>query len=125
MTLFALFLLQNSFAGWADYWPFSKIHTQNNNNQDWDSLSEKEQKALIQRYEQLKDTPKNQNVDLQQRMEWFTQLPEQEKQKMRDAWQKMSLQERKDLAKRMQKASSNEERTLIRHEYIEKYLTQE
>jgi cobalamin biosynthesis Mg chelatase CobN len=66
-------------------------------------LIENEQRALIKRYESLKDEPKDQSVDLQQRMDWFTQLPEQEKQKMRDAWQKMSTQERNDLRKRMQK----------------------
>ncbi len=55
-------------------------------------------------------------------MDWFTQLPEQEKQKMRDTWQKMSTQERNDLRKRMQNASM-EERTQIREEYIHKYLT--
>lgn len=77
---------------------------------------------MIKRYESLKDEPKDQSVDLQQRMDWFTQLPEQEKQKMRDAWQKMSTQERNDLRKRMQKAPL-EERAAIREEYIEKYLT--
>ena len=53
-------------------------------------------------------------------MEWFTQLPENEKQKMRDVWQKMSTQERNTLRKRMQNASV-EERLNIREEYLSKY----
>jgi hypothetical protein len=54
-------------------------------------------------------------------MDWFTQLPEQEKQKMRETWQQMSSQERNDLRARMQKASP-EERLTIREEYMNKYL---
>ena len=54
-------------------------------------------------------------------MDWFTQLPEQEKQKMRDTWQQMSTQERRDLGIRMQKADANE-RVNIRNEYINKYI---
>ena len=54
-------------------------------------------------------------------MDWFTQLPEQEKQKMRDTWQQMSTQERRDLRVRMQKADADE-RVNIRNEYINKYI---
>ena len=54
-------------------------------------------------------------------MDWFTQLPEQEKQKMRETWQQMSTQERRDLRVRMQKADADE-RVNIRNEYINKYI---
>ena len=54
-------------------------------------------------------------------MDWFTQLPDSEKQRMRETWQKMSTLERKELATRMQKASPDE-RPAIRDEYINKYL---
>ncbi|WP_130802438.1 DUF3106 domain-containing protein [Acinetobacter ihumii] len=121
LALCALSFLQTSFAGFERFWIFSK-NADTQVNETWNTLSENEQRALIKRYESLKDAPKDQNVDLQQRMEWFTQLPEQEKQKMRDAWQKMSTQERNDLRKRMQKAPLDE-RAAIREEYIEKYLT--
>ena len=121
LALCALSFLQTSFAGFERFWIFSKS-ADTKVNETWDTLSENEQRALIKRYESLKDEPKDQSVDLQQRMDWFTQLPEQEKQKMRDAWQKMSTQERNDLRKRMQKAPL-EERAAIREEYIEKYLT--
>ena len=68
----------------------------------------------------VEEIPTNQSTQLQQRMEWFTQLPEDEKQKMRDVWQKMNTQERNTLRKRMQNASI-EERVLIREEYLSKY----
>ena len=121
LALCALSFLQTSFAGFERFLIFSKS-ADTKVNETWNTLSENEQRALIKRYESLKDEPKDQSVDLQQRMDWFTQLPEQEKQKMRDAWQKMSTQERNDLRKRMQKAPL-EERAAIREEYIEKYLT--
>ena len=121
LALCALSFLQTSFAGFERFWIFSKS-ADTKVNETWNTLSENEQRALIKRYESLKDEPKDQSVDLQQRMDWFTQLPEQEKQKMRDAWQKMSTQERNDLRKRMQKAPL-EERAAIREEYIEKCLT--
>ncbi|MCU4415130.1 DUF3106 domain-containing protein [Acinetobacter sp. WU_MDCI_Axc73] len=121
LALCALSFLQTSFAGFERFWVFSKS-ADTKVNETWNTLSENEQRALIKRYETLKDEPKDQSVDLQQRMDWFTQLPEQEKQKMRDAWQKMSSQERNDLRKRMQKAPL-EDRAAIREEYIEKYLT--
>ena len=70
--------------------------------------------------ETLKEIPTDQGSQLQQRMEWFTQLPDDEKQKMRDIWQKMSTQERNNLRKRMQNASL-EERVTIRDEYLSKY----
>jgi hypothetical protein len=86
----------------------------------WDDLSPEEQRALIKRYQTLKEIPTEQSSELQQRMEWFTQLPEDEKQKMRDVWQKMSTQERNNLRKRMQNANL-EDRVIIRQEYLSKY----
>jgi phage-related minor tail protein len=40
---------------------------------------------------------------------------------MRDTWQQMSTQERRDLRVRMQKADADE-RVNIRNEYINKYI---
>ncbi len=119
----AFSFLQTSFAGFERFWIFSKdAGTQVNEN--WDSLSDSEQAALIKRYQTLKEIPAEQSVSLQQRMDWFTQLPEAEKQKMREVWQKMSTQERRELAHRLQKASP-EERSAIREEYVNKYLDAE
>lgn len=117
----ALGFLQTSFAGFERFWIFSKdANTQVA--ETWETLSEAEQRALIQRYQSLKELPNAQSTALHQRMDWFTQLPEQEKQKMRETWQQMSSQERKDLGLRMQQASP-EERLTIREEYMNKYLT--
>lgn len=54
-------------------------------------------------------------------MDWFTQLPEQEKQKMREVWQQMSTAERNEMRKKMQKASTSDERNEIREQYMVKY----
>ena len=116
----AFSFLQTSFAGFDRLWIFSKdANTQTN--ESWDNLSETEQVALIKRYQSLKEIPAEQSVSLQQRMDWFTQLPEADKQKMRETWQKMSTQERKELASRMQKATA-EQRPAIREEYINKHV---
>ena len=76
----ALSFLQTSFAGFDRFWIFSK--NPNTQIEAWDTLSEDEQRALIKRYQNLKEIPETQSVSLQQRMDWFTQLPEQEKQKI-------------------------------------------
>ena len=47
----------------------------------WNALSEEEQRAVIKRYQSLKELPSNQSANLQQRMDWFNQLPDAEKQK--------------------------------------------
>ena len=111
--------LQTSFAGFERFWIFSK-DADTQVNETWDSLSDSEQAALIKRYQSLKEIPVEQSVSLQQRMDWFNQLPENEKQKMRETWQKMSSLERRELAQRLQKASPDE-RPAIREEYILKY----
>ena len=116
----AIGFLQTSFAGFERFWIFSKdANTQVN--ETWDNLSEDEQKALIKRYQNLKEMPADQNNNLQQRMDWFTQLPEQDKQKMREVWQQMSTTERNELRKKMQKASTSDQRNEIREEYMQKY----
>lgn len=119
-ALCTLGFLQTSFAGFDRFWIFSK-DADTHVSETWESLSEEEQRALIQRYQSLKELPDAQSAALQQRMDWFTQLPEQEKQKMRDTWQQMSTQERRDLRVRMQKADADE-RVNIRNEYINKYI---
>ncbi|RKG38582.1 DUF3106 domain-containing protein [Acinetobacter rongchengensis] len=118
----AIGFLQTSFAGFERFWIFSK-DANSQVNETWDNLSEDEQKALIKRYQNLKEIPADQNNSLQQRMDWFTQLPEQDKQKMREVWQQMSTTERNELRKKMQKASTSDQRNEIREEYMQKYQT--
>ncbi|WP_168399163.1 DUF3106 domain-containing protein [Acinetobacter indicus] len=117
----ALGFLQTSFAGFERFWIFSK-DADTKIVESWETLSDEEQLALIKRYQNLKELPSDKSTSLQQRMDWFIQLPDAEKQKMRETWQKMSTQERKELGQRMQKATP-EERVLIREEYINKYIT--
>ena len=119
----AFSFLQTSFAGFERFWIFSK-NADTQVNETWDSLSDSEQAALIKRYQSLKEIPAEQSVSLQQRMDWFNQLPDAEKQKMRETWQKMSSQERRELGQRLQKAAPDE-RSAIREEYIDKYLSPE
>ncbi|USP41339.1 DUF3106 domain-containing protein [Acinetobacter sp. XS-4] len=120
LILCSLSFLQTSFAGFERFWIFSKdANTQVDDT--WNALSEEEQRAVIKRYQSLKELPANQSTNLQQRMDWFTQLPDAEKEKMREVWQKMSTQERNDLRQRMLKANG-EEKTAIREEYMNKYL---
>mgnify|MGYP006183809757 FL=1 len=120
LVVCTLGLLQTSFAGSERFWVFSKPNKPTTE-EAWDNLSPEEQRVLIKRYQSLKEIPTDQSSQLQQRMEWFIQLPEDEKQKMRDVWQKMSTQERNSLRKRMQNAST-EEKVNIREEYLSKYL---
>ena len=115
----ALSFLQTSFAGFESFWIFSK-DADTQISETWETLSEEEQLALIKRYQNLKEIPAEKSVALQQRMDWFTQLPDSEKQKMRETWQKMSTQERRELGQRLQRATP-EQRPLIRQEYILKY----
>ena len=116
----AIGFLQTSFAGFERFWFFSKdANTQINEN--WDALSDDEQKVLIKKYQAMKELPSNQN-NLQQRMDWFNQLPDQEKQKMREAWQQMSTHERNEMRQKMAKATTSDKRAEIRAEYLHKYL---
>lgn len=115
----ALSFLQTSFAGFERFWIFSK-DADTQITETWETLSEEEQLALIKRYQNLKEIPAEKSLALQQRMDWFTQLPDSEKQKMRETWQKMSTQERRELGERLQRATP-EQRPLIRQEYILKY----
>ncbi|MDF2417463.1 DUF3106 domain-containing protein [Acinetobacter beijerinckii] len=119
LVVCTLGLLQTSFAGSERFWVFYKPNKATTE-EAWDDLSPEEQRVLIKRYQTLKEIPTDQSSQLQQRMEWFTQLSEDEKQKMRDVWQKMNTQERNTLRKRMQNASADE-RLNIREEYLTKY----
>ena len=117
----ALSFLQTSFAGYERFWIFSK-DADTQVSETWDALSDDELRALIKRYQNLKEIPESQSVELQQKMDWFTQLPEQEKSQMREAWQKMSSSERNELRQKMQKATTNQQRKEIRESYLTKYI---
>ncbi|MDV2440304.1 DUF3106 domain-containing protein [Acinetobacter gerneri] len=117
----ALGFLQTSFAGFDRFWIFSK-DTKSQVNENWDSLSDDEQKVLIKKYQSMKELPANQNDTLQQRMDWFNQLPDKEKQQMREAWQQMSTHERNEMKQKMAKATTSDQRAEIRNVYLHKYI---
>lgn len=120
LTLCSLSLLQTSFAGFDRTWLKNSSVDISESSEAWNKLSDAEQQALIRRYQHLKELPAEQSIALQQRMDWFTQLPDAEKQQMRETWQQMSSQERNDLKMRMQQADP-QTRAAIRQEYILKY----
>ncbi|MBF7694912.1 DUF3106 domain-containing protein [Acinetobacter rathckeae] len=121
LAIISVAFLQTSF---ASLWPFS-LHTTPsnamNNDDNWNELSTSQQQVLLQHYQSLKDIPEKQRTDLQQKMEWFTQLSEEEQQRLRLAWQHMNTQQRKQLRKEIEQAKTKEERDQIRQQYIEKY----
>ncbi|MBU3846929.1 MAG: DUF3106 domain-containing protein [Candidatus Acinetobacter avistercoris] len=121
LALCAVGFLQTSFAGYERFWIFSK-DAKTQVNETWDALSETEQEALIKRYQNLKEIPAEQTTALQQRMDWFTQLPEPEKLKMREVWQQMSSTERNEMRKKMSDATTQEQRMQIREHYLIKYV---
>lgn len=121
LALCAVGFLQTSFAGYERFWIFSK-DAKTQINETWDALSETEQEALIKRYQNLKEIPAEQTTALQQRMDWFTQLPEPEKLKMREVWQQMSSTERNEMRKKMSDATTQEQRMQIREHYLIKYV---
>ncbi len=67
----ALGFLQTSFAGFERFSDFSK-DADTQVPETWETLSDSEQRALIQRYQSLKELPEAQGTTLQQRMDWFT-----------------------------------------------------
>ena len=113
----ALSFLQTSFAGFERFWIFSK-DADTQISETWETLSEEEQLALIKRYQNLKEIPAEKSVALQQRMDWFTQLPDSEKQKMRETWQKMSTQERRELGQRLQQATPEQRPLFVRNTFL-------
>ena len=122
LALCTLAVLQTGFAGFERFWPFwTKSNTTSQIDDNWNELSTDQQKQVLQRYQNLKDISTNQSSSLQNRMDWFTQLPEQEQQKMREAWQQMSTQQRQEMRARMQKAKTLDERNTIRQQYIQKF----
>lgn len=121
ITIFTLTFLQMSFANIDRFWKSSK----DSNvliDEHWDALTEAEQLALIKRYQALKEIPSDQSQVIQQRMDWFNQLPEQDKQKMREAWQQMSSSERSEMRKKLENATTAQERNQIREHYLSKLI---
>ena len=108
-----------SYAGLDRFWVLfgqDDTHSQVN---DCENLTQEQQQQLIQTYQSLKDEDKK--FDLKKRMQWFCQLPDNQQQLMREAWQNMSSSQRNELRKKLETAVDSEERALIRQEFLMKY----
>lgn len=86
----------------------------------WQNLSNEQRQALIKRYQDLRQLPDTERVNLQQRMDWFSQLSKDKQQQMREVWQQMSSSEREQWKIRLQKASP-EQREALREDIMQTY----
>lgn len=116
-----LFICSVSYAGMERFWTLSKDKDQEAIEQldECENLSREQQHQLIKTYQSLRDEA--QKLDLRKRMEWFCQLPDDEQDRMRIAWQNMSTTERNKLKKQLQNTTDLEKRAELRREIIEKY----
>lgn len=86
----------------------------------WQQLTTEQRSALLKSYQSLRQLDEKDKQDLQQKMDWFSQLPKDQQQRMRDAWQNMSATER-EYWKNQLKSASAEMKIEIRENILEKY----
>lgn len=86
----------------------------------WQNLSDEQRNNLIKRYQDLRQLPDTERQDLQQRMDWFSQLSKDKQQRMREVWQNMSASEREHWKVRLKQASPNQ-RDILREKIMAKY----
>lgn len=86
----------------------------------WQQMSDEQRSELIKRFQDMKKQPDQESIDLQQRMNWFSQLPKSEQQKMRDAWQNMSASERTYWRNKLKQANPDQ-REDLRLKILNKY----
>lgn len=86
----------------------------------WQQMSDEQRSELIRRFQDMKKQPDQESIDLQQRMNWFSQLPKSEQQKMREAWQNMSASERTYWRNKLKQANP-EQREDLRIKILNKY----
>ena len=108
-----------SYAGLDRFWLLFGQDDEQTQISDCENLTHEQQQQLIQTYQSLKDEDKK--FDLKKRMQWFCQLPNDQQQLMREAWQNMSSNQRNELRKKLETAIDPEERALIRQEFLMKY----
>lgn len=86
----------------------------------WQQLSAEQRRELLNSYQSLRQLDDKDKQDLQQRMDWFSQLPTDQQQRMRDAWQNMSVTERAHWKDQLKNASA-EQRDQLREQILDKY----
>ncbi|TEU30833.1 DUF3106 domain-containing protein [Alkanindiges illinoisensis] len=87
----------------------------------WQKLTPEERAELLKSYQALRQLDDKDRQDLQQRMEWFSQLPKDQQQRMREVWQNMSDSEREHWKAQLKTASSPEQREELREKIMQKY----
>lgn len=86
----------------------------------WQQLSAEQRRELLDSYQSLRQLDDKDKQDLQQRMDWFSQLPKDQQQRMREAWQNMSATEREHWKNQLKTASADQ-RDQLREKILEKY----
>lgn len=86
----------------------------------WQQLSAEQRRELLNSYQNLRQLDDKDKQDLQQRMDWFSQLPKDQQQRMREVWQNMSATERTHWKDQLKNASA-EQRDQLREQILEKY----
>ena len=86
----------------------------------WQQLSAEQRRELLNSYQSLRQLDDKDRQDLQQRMDWFSQLPKDQQQRMREAWQNMSATERAHWKDQLKNASA-EQREQMREQILEKF----
>ncbi len=86
----------------------------------WQQLSPEQRRELLNSYQSLRQLDDKDKQDLQQRMDWFSQLPKDQQQRMREAWQNMSSTEREHWKNQLKTASADQ-RDQLREKILEKY----
>ena len=86
----------------------------------WQQMTVEQRNELIKRFQDMKKQPDQESIDLQQRMNWFSQLPKSEQQKMREAWQNMSASECTYWRNKLKQANP-EQREDLRVKILNKY----
>lgn len=87
----------------------------------WQKLSAEERTELLKSYQALHQLDDKDRQDLHQRMEWFSQLPKEQQQRMREVWQNMSDSERERWKAQLKTANTPEQREELREKIMEKY----
>lgn len=87
----------------------------------WQKLTAEERAELLKSYQALRQLDDKGRQDLQQRMEWFSQLPKDQQQRMREVWQNMSETEREHWKAQLKTVASPEQREELREKIMEKY----
>lgn len=86
----------------------------------WQKLSAEERAELLKSYQSLRQLGDKDREDLQQRMEWFSQLPKEQQSRMREVWQNMSETEREHWKTQLRTASP-QQRDELREQIMQKY----